>query len=843
MMRRVACRLTVAWFALVAPVLACADPLPPPVLDAARLRLAIEKLRVTGTALYVAAHPDDENTAMLTWLANGVKVRTGYLAMTRGDGGQNLIGVDVGDRLGVIRTQELLAARRIDDAEQFFTRAIDFGFSKNPEETLDIWGHDTILSDVVRVIRTQRPDVIITRFAPDSTAGHGHHTASAMLAEEAFAAAADPAKFPDQIAQGLKPWQAKRLVWNAYRFSANAAPDTTPGRLHVDLGAYDPLIGRSFTELAGESRSMHKSQGFGAAERRGAWENTYQNKYGAPATRDLFDGVDLTWKRIPGGAKVDPLLARALKELNPARPQAILPILFQARDEMAKLGDDPIVRHHRALLDEVIRSAAGLWVEAIAVRPLVSPGSSVRVALSALDRSGVGMKVEAISVSPGGPQRETRGAALAPNVAWAETVAVEVRPDAAITGPYWLMAPPVRGAATVADPARIGQPESPPALQAHFEMTVMGRPFAIDMPVVYRWVDPVQGERYRALEIAPPVRMKFDREVRLAAATSPSNGSAKTRLGVVVSAVDVPQRGTLSLAVPGKWSVKPASCAIGLRPGAPDTTVYFDVEPGTTATEDHGAPGTVRAVFEAMGRRYDTRIVELDYAHIPLQTMESPATARVVHAQVRCTARNVGYLMGSGDAGPDALREMGASVTMLDDADIESGDLSRFDVIVIGVRAYNTRPRLRSLQPRLNGYMANGGRLVVQYQTADNGLRDKIGPYPLTVSRDRVTVEQAEMKTVMEGHPLLTTPNRIEAGDWDGWVQERGLYFANPWDAQYDAVLSANDPNESPKRGALLYAKYGKGTFVYTGLAFFRQLPAGVPGAWRLFANLVSPER
>lgn len=843
MTQRLGCRVTALLFALVVPVLSFADPLPPPVLDAARLRLALEKLRVTGTALYVAAHPDDENTAMLTWLANGVKVRTGYLAMTRGDGGQNLIGQDVGDRLGVIRTQELLAARRIDDAEQFFTRAIDFGYSKNPEETLEIWGHDTILADVVRVIRTQRPDVIITRFAPDSTAGHGHHTASAMLAEEAFAAAADPSRFPDQIAQGLKPWQAKRLVWNAYRFSANANPDTTPGRLHVDLGTYDPLLGRSFTELAGESRSMHKSQGFGAAERRGTWENTYQNKYGAPASRDLFEGVDLTWKRIPGGAKVDAVLARALKDLNPQRPQAILPTLFQARDEMAKLPDDAIVRHHRALLDEVIRSAAGLWVEAIAPRALASPGSTVRVALSALDRSGIGVKVDAVSVTPGGPQRETQGAALAPNTAWAETVSVEVRPDAPITGPYWLAAPPVRGAATVADPARIGEPESPPAMRARFELMVMGKPFAIETPVVNRWVDPVQGERYRALEIAPPVRMKFDREVRLAATTGPANGSGRARLGVVVSPADVPLRGTLSLAVPAKWSVKPESYSLGLRPGAPDTTVYFDVEPGTTATEDHAAAGTVRAVFDAMGRKYDTRVVELDYAHIPLQTMQPPAAARVVHAQVRCTAHNVGYVMGSGDAGPDALREMGASVTLLEDGDLESGDLSRFDVLVIGVRAYNTRPRLRALQPRLMKYVADGGRMVVQYQTAENGLRDKIGPYPMTVSRERVTVEQAEMRAAIAGHSLLSAPNKIEAGDWEGWVQERGLYFANPYDVQYEAVLSGNDPNEPARRGSLLYTKYGKGTFIYTGLAFFRQLPAGVPGAWRLFANLVSPER
>jgi len=823
-----------------------AGALPPPPKDAAQIRLALEKLRVTGTALYVAAHPDDENTAMLVWLSNGRKVRTAYLAMTRGDGGQNLIGSDVGDRLGVIRTQELLAARRVDGAEQYFTRALDFGFSKNPEETMAIWGRDSVLSDVVRVIRMLRPDVIVTRFAPDSTAGHGHHTASAMLAEEAFSAAADPARFPDQIRAGLKPWQAKRLAWNAYRFG-NAGPDNTPDRVHVDLGAYDPLLGRSYTEMAGESRSMHKTQGFGAAERRGTFDNSYQVKFGAPAKTDLFEGVDLTWKRFPGGAKVDGLLERALKQYDPAKPQAIVPLLLDAYAAMQAIPDQPVVREREQETLRLVEACGGLWIEAIATRPLVSPGSTVKVVTSVLDRGGVGVSVDQVAIQPGGAGWTKGSIALSPNAPWSDTVSVTVAPDAPLGGPYWLAQPPVGGLATVSDPALRGLPEAPPPTVARFSLKIAGRAVTLERPLVYRWVDPVEGERYRAMEVAPPVRLRFDRDFRLThapVADSKSGAREVWPLGVSVSPADVRVTGTLSVSAPSGWTINPAFVTLTMQPGAADTTVPFTVTPPASAPS---SATMLRASFKpdqgAVGRTYDTRVVELDYAHIPMQVMEPPAQVRVVVTDAKCTARNVGYIMGSGDTGPDALRELGASVTLLDDGDVESSDLLRYDAIVVGVRAYNTRPRLRALQPRLLDYVKGGGRLVVQYQTADNGLNNRIGPFPLTISRDRVTVEEAEMRTPSAAHPLLNKPNRIGAEDWQGWVQERGLYYANPFDAKYDVVVSANDPNEPPRNGGLLYTHYGKGTFIYTGLAFFRQLPAGVPGAWRLFANLVSPER
>ena len=809
------------------------DPRPPVVRDGAAIRLALEKLNVVGSALYVGAHPDDENTAFLAWLANGRKVETAYLSMTRGDGGQNLIGSDTGELLGVIRTQELLAARRVDGAQQFFTRALDFGFSKNPEETLDKWGHDRILSDVVWVIRRYRPDIIVTRFAPDSTAGHGHHTASAILAEEAFAAAADSTRFPDQL-RWVRPWRAKRLVRNVGRFGG-AGPDTTPGRINVDIGAYNALLGRSYTEIAGESRSMHKTQGFGAAERRGAFTNSFEHKAGERAAKELFDGVDLSWSRVKGGAPLMPLFARAVREFDPDKPEKIVPILLQAHAILEKLGDDPRVVKKRSELLDAIRACSGLWLEATASRAWASPGGSVRVVTSALNRSGVAMTLEDV---PSVTMKETFAhrtgivagtRPLAFNVPLNDTIPASVPPDAATTEPYWLRQRPLPGSFDVADPSWIGTPENPPAGSVRFGVKMAGERIVFTVPVVYRWVDPVAGERYRSFEIVPPVTMRFDQGAYLFADATPRS------VRVTMVSADVPVHGTLTLKLPAGWSSTPPSIPVTLAANEADTTVRFLVAPGAGP-----AAATIGADFEMGGQHYDRRLVRLDYPHIPIQMLLPPAEAHLVRTDLKTVGRSIAYLMGSGDAGPAALEQMGFSVTLLDDDDVANVDLSHFDCVVAGVRAYNTRPRLRALERRLLEYVAAGGKLVIQYNTRDDGLKDRLGPWPFTISNDRVTVEEATVDLKPADHPVLTTPNRIGAADFDGWVQERGLYFANPADPRYEMPLSCHDPRAPAHPGGLLYGRYGKGVFVYTGYAFFRQLPAGVPGAWRLFANLVS---
>ena len=810
-----------------------ADSEPRPVLDAARLQLALERLGVVGSALYVAAHPDDENTAFLAWLADGRKVRAGYLSLTRGDGGQNLVGPETGELLGVIRTHELLGARRLDGAQQFFTRAIDFGYSKSADETLEIWGRERILADVVWVIRRFRPDVIVTRFPSDGAGGHGHHTASGILAEEAFAAAADSARFPEQL-RWVRPWQARRLMWNVFRFGAQG-PDTVAGRVRVDLGAYDPLLGRSYTEIAGESRSMHKSQGFGSAERRGSFTNSLEPRLGEPAQGDLFDGIDLTWARVPGGAAAAPLFAQAAREFQPDRPHAIVPLLLRARAALAGLPDDPLVAGKRAELDEVIRSCLGLWLEAVASAPSVAPGGRVRVVTAALSRSEVPVTLRRVEILEPAAARET-ARPLAFNSAALDTFTVAIPAAAEPTRLYWLDRPMLRGSFEVADSTAIGAPENPPVLSARFTLEVGGEtgvpgaaPLAFDVPVVYRWTDPVQGERYREFTLAPAASVRFEQGAYL------FPDGAPRELRVVVQAADRPVQGALRLRLPEGWSAQPPAAAVALGRADAETTVAFRVTPAAGP-----AASTVTAEMAADGRAWTWRSVTIDYPHIPLQKILRPAEARLVRADVRVAGGRVGYLMGSGDAIPEALRQMGFAVTLLSDEDVQNGDLAAYDAIVTGVRAYNTRPRLRALQGRLLDYVARGGRLVVQYSTAEDGLQDRLGPFPFRISRDRVTVEEARVSFPRADHPLLQRPNRITSADFEGWVQERGLYFANPWDAKYDTVLASNDPGEPPRGGGLLYARHGKGVFIYAAYAWFRQLPAGVPGAYRLFANLVS---
>jgi LmbE family N-acetylglucosaminyl deacetylase len=816
-----------------------ADARPPEPLDAAGLRLALAKLQVTGTALYVGAHPDDENTACIAWLSKGQKVRTAYLSLTRGDGGQNLIGSDTGERLGVVRTQELLGARRIDGGEQFFTRALDFGFSKGPGETLEKWGRERILADVVAVIRDLEPDVIITRFPPDGAGGHGHHTASAILAEEAFVAAGDSTRFPDAAGR-TRPWRAKRLVWNVFRFGAQG-PDTTRGRIAVDLGAYDPVLGRSYNEIAGESRSMHKTQGFGSAERRGTWVNTFEHRLGDRAAGDLFEGVDLSWSRIPGGARLTPLFHRAARDFDPDRPTKIVPALLEALEIMRGLPETPIVRRKLEDLREVLRACLGLWVEAVAIQHTVSPGSRVRVAASALARGDLEVSVARIALraprAPGAsgsrPLIERAPAwKLARNEPRSDTLAVDLPADLPTGEPFWLSRRPLAGSFDVRDSSSDFRAENQPSLVAEFRLAVGGRTLDLEVPVVQRSTDPVLGERYRDLAVVPRASLRFDRGAYLFSDTE------AREVRVVVQSTDRPVEGAVTLRLPPGWRGEPASVAVALRGGEDDTTVRFRVLPGLgTAAASVGAELRTRE-----GDRCTSQLVRLDYPHIPIQTLLPPAEARLVRDDVRRRGANVGYVMGSGDQVPAALEQMGYGVTLLSDEALERDDLARFDAVVIGVRAYNTRPRLLAVQPRLLDYVSNGGRLVIQYQTADAALDDRLGPYPFRISRDRVTVEEAEMRAIRPSHPLLNTPNRITAADFGGWVQERGLYYASPWDPRYETPLSANDPGEPAKDGGVLYVRFGRGVFVYTGLAFFRQLPAGVPGAYRLFANLVSPE-
>jgi LmbE family N-acetylglucosaminyl deacetylase len=804
-----------------APVLLAAFPSETP--DAAEIRLALAKLNVVGGVLYVAAHPDDENTAFLAWASREKLVDAGYLSMTRGDGGQNLIGTESGELMGVLRTQELLAARRLDGAKQFFSRAIDFGFSKSPAEALAIWGKEQILADTVRVIRTFRPDVIVTRFPTTGEGGHGHHTASAILAEEAFKAAGDPSRFPEQL-DNLAPWQPKRLLWNVFRFGGDAPRKDVPGQISADLGGYNALLGRSYTEIAALSRSMHKSQGFGSAERRGIWLNDFKPILGGVPTKDLFEGVDLSWKRIEGGEKIGLLLKGAEDSFDPRDPSAVVPTLAKAYALLG--GTDPLLARKRHDIADVIRACLGVWVEAVASEPSAAPGASVKVAAMILNRSPRAATLESVSVTyAGGPGA---GGALVPNEPLRREVTLTLPEDAVTTQPFWLRERSGKGLFTVTDPSLIGLPENPPALVARFMVRVDGVAIPFETSVVFRRTDPVKGEVYRPFVITPPVMASFDEKVYAFGSAQPKKVRVTLTSGAAVS-------GVLRLKTEAGFSASPAEVPFAFQARGEEKPVTFTVTP---------PPGTADATMTAEavvgGKVFSRGLVRVDYPHILPQTLFPPAEAKVLRLEVKAPQAPVGYVMGSGDEVPEALRQMGYTVTLLSDDELENGDLSRYAAIVTGIRAYNTRPRLKQAQARLVDYVEKGGTLVAQYNTTGDLVTEQLGPYPFKLSRDRVTVEEAPVRFVNPASSLLTFPNRLTPADFDGWVQERGLYFPGTWDARYETVIETHDPGEGDKPGGLLFARHGKGAFVYTGYAFFRQLPAGVPGAYRLFVNLVS---
>lgn len=829
-MTRLTPRFTTAALLLLL-ILPVARAQAPRQLDSAETQAALRRLAVAGSVLYVGAHPDDENTSLLAYLARGRGARTAYLSLTRGDGGQNILGSEKGELLGVVRTQELLAARRIDGAEQFFTRAIDFGFTRSPEETFRFWEHDAVLADVVWVVRRFRPDVVVARFPTTGEGGHGQHTASAILASEAFDAAGDPARFPEQLKNGVKPWKPKRLVWNVFNFRQEA-PQGADKMLSADVGGYDPLLGKSYTEIAAESRTMHMSQAQGTPGRRGPALNYFSHLKGEAATKDLFDGVDMTWRRFAGGEVLSQTLEEAARKYDAANPSASLPLLLRARRELSKLApDEPLAEAKRAALDEVIRSAAGLWVEAMAADPYVTPGGEVKVTTTLVNRSGYPLKFQTVGVSSAGA--DVLRAELKNNQPLTRERTMRVPADAAYSQPYWLREEPSKNLFRINEQGLVGAPEGPPALSVPVT-AVFGEGEEVvtfNVPVLYRWIDRVRGDLYRPLTVVPEVAVAVVEQTLVFPDRTPKQVRVTLRNNTATDAA-----GTLRLKLPAGWAATPAEIPATLKAKGEEFRATFNVTPPAGAST-----AALAAEFESGGKTYMRGMLEIDYQHIPRQTLFPTARAELVRVDLQRRGSRVGYVSGAGDEVPEALRQAGYDVTLLSDEDLEAADLSRFDAVVTGVRAYNTRAALRRQQKRLLEYVERGGTLVVQYNTPDRTLEGaQLGPYPFKITQDRVTDETAEVTLLAPTDALLNAPNKITAADFDGWVQERGLYFASEWDAHYTPLFASHDPGAADLKGSTLVARHGKGTYVFTGLAFFRQLPAGVPGAYRLFVNLIS---
>ena len=809
----------------------------------ARMRLTLEELGNVGSVMMIAAHPDDENTALLAYLARGRHVRTAYLSLTRGEGGQNLIGSEQSDELGIIRTQELLAARRIDGAEQYFTRAIDFGFTKTADETLGKkWPREKVLGDVVWGIRRFRPDLIILRFSGTPRDGHGQHQASAILAKEAFGAAADPTRFPEQL-KYVSVWQTKRLMTNLAAFGPEQEKQIAAikDKLELDLGAYSPELGLSFNEIAGASRSQHRSQAMGSPERKGAMPNYFVTDRGDKAIKDILEGIDLTWGRLPGGSPISALIEQAKSTYQPSHPETLIPILSKARPLIAAI-QDPIALRKLVELDEAIALAAGVWVDALTDKKAIAPGESTKITLTALARNSsvvtlLGTKLLGID---GIPSPTIAPATLVRNKPSQYPVTVQIPTSQPYSAPYWLEQPKDAAMYTLAKPELLGNPENAPVLRAEFRLRVGGQEITLTRPVEHRYIDKVYGELTRPMAIVPPVAVDFGGLAIIFADDKSQN------IAVTVRANTGRAAGDLRLEAPAGWKLEPATQHFELSGADEQSILTFLITPPTSESQ-----ATLRAVATVGTTQVTLNTRVIDYPHIPVQTLFPSAEAKLVRADIKTLSKNIGYIVGAGDEIPASLRQIGLTVTELSKDDLSHGELKQFDAIVTGVRAFNTRADLRANYQRLFKYAEDGGTLVVQYNTPEGGgpnaaqIPDTpalahVGPYSIKTGRERVTVEESPVTFPNPQLSLLHSPNEITQRDFEGWVQERGLNFAAEWDSHYQSVVESHDPDQKPQQGGMLFTRYGKGAYVLTNFVWFRQLPAGVPGAFRIFANMLS---
>jgi len=789
---------------------------------------AIQRLKVVGNVLYVAAHPDDENTLFITWLSKEKKVRAGYIAMTRGDGGQNLIGSEQNEYVGLLRTHELLGARNIDGGEQYFTRANDFGFTKTTDEALSTWGKEQILADLVWRIRNFQPDVIVNRFPPDNRAGHGHHSASAVLSEEAFYAAADPNKFPEQL-KYVKPWKATRLVWNS--FSPNFQNNAPEGSfVKIPLGNYNPLLGKAYTEIAAEARSMHKSQGFGSAKTRNQRIDYALHKAGIEAKNDLFEGIDLSWNRIEGGKQIDEMIQNLYNQFKPENPSASVKELIKIYNAIDQLPINVWTEYKKKEVKELIFACSGIWLEANPTDYSVAPGDMLKVNINLVSRSDASVLLTKISFKET-HQDSSVHVKLANNEAINIAFDLKIPQNMPISQPYWLEEKKEKGFYKVENQLLRGLPMKPAAVNCAFDLNIEGQNFSYETPLTYKFVEPSDGEIYRYFEIRPEITATLAEKVYAFADNTPKE------IIVTLKSAGKNIQGKIKLNVPESWKVSPAIQDFEIAEKYQEKKVSFWVTPSTQAAESF-----IKAIATTNHGEFSRGIATIEYKHIPTLTLFPPAEAKAIRIDLKKKGTKIGYIAGAGDEVPAALQQIGYQVSMLTATEL-SNKLDNFDAIIIGVRAYNTEEHLKYFQDKLMEYVKNGGNIIVQYQTnAFYGVSKvkEIGPFPFSIGRGRVTDENAAIKILNSNHSLLNFPNKINSKDFENWTQERGLYFADKWSNQYETIFSMNDANETEQEGSLLYAKYGKGNFIFTGLAFFRQLPAGVPGAYRLFANMIS---
>ena len=802
-------------------------------LNSSEIFEAIQKLNVLASVLYVAAHPDDENTRLISYMANHVKARTAYLSLTRGDGGQNLIGSELRELLGIMRTQELLAARRIDGGEQRFTRANDFGYSKHPQETHEIWDKDIVLADVVWAIRTFKPDIIINRFdhrTPGTT--HGHHTSSAMLSMEAFDLTNDASKYPEQL-NYTDLWQPKRIFFNTswwfYGSRKRFEEADKSNMINFDVGVYYPLKGMSNNEVASIASSQHLCQGFGRLSQRGGQNEYIEFLKGEPLNgNNPFAGIDTSWNRIDGGEAIGKILKAVEANFNFSDPSVHLTELLKAYQLLQNVKDEHWKTIKSKSLKAIIEACTGLYLEVSANMPTVTKNEAVNFRIEALNRSKANIELVSYNLTSL-KDPVSKNIKLNENQKINLEEGITIPQDIDYTSAYWLDKKGTLGMYTVENQKLIGKPETPRAVNVTFNLNIEGVLMAMTKPVIYRYSEPDKGELYRPFEIIPPVSAHVKDKVIF------FENDKQKDVEIIVKAGKDNIDGFVQLAYPNGWSVYPEKQKVTIKNKNDVQNVVFTIIP-----PKHQNEGFITPMVNVDGEFYTKQQIEIDYNHIPFQTVYLHSESKIVRLNIEKRGTNIGYIEGAGDVVPQSLRQIGYNVTVIEPEQITSDNLFEFDAIVVGIRAYNILDELKFKQKYLFDFVENGGNLIVQYNTSRRLKVDNIAPYPLKLSRDRVTDETAEMRILNPDHPILNVPNKITEQDFEGWVQERGLYFPNEWSDEFTPLFSSNDKGETPKEGGLLVAKYGKGYYIYTGLSFFREFPAGVSGAYRLFANLLS---
>ncbi len=844
--------------------------------DAAAIADAIQRLPVVGSAILAGAHPDDENSTLMPYLAKGLHVRAAYLSATRGDGGQNLLGDEQYEALGILRTEELLAARRIDGAQQFFGEEYDFGFSKSADETMQKWGHDDALGDYVWIIRRFRPDVLISRFSGTPSDGHGHHQASGILTREAFRAAADPSRFPEQLQQGVKPWQAARLFQNTFSQRGSGPAPATRDSVTINLDGYDPVFGKTFPEIGAQARSQHRSQGMGTSSGRGNAFAAFRLIDSAPAgsgvLTGLFDGVDLTLNRftaLAGGSPgVQSRVENIMKDIETAQhslsayqPAGVvsslahgLSLVREMRAEIEKSQAPPDSKDHALFLLRLKEAdfvnalglAGGVRVETLAEKAEIVPGESFNITVTGVVRVPDRLKSSDVGLSgPAGWKVERMapaGGAQGGRSLVEAKFKVTVPSEAPVSQPYWLVKQRSKDRYAVTPAPYNGDPENPPLFTGSFKYSAASDSGSVEVEqesgVIYRYADRIYGERENPVIVVPPVGVWLEPGATVFPTASTGSQSLLVKVRNNRAAKQQP---TVHLNLASGWRSNPPSKPLELGTRGDEASTRLEVSQPTAPLKDKVEEHSVAAMVDLDGQSYSTSYNVIDYPHIQTRYLFRPAVSQFERFDVKIApGLRVGYVMGTGDSVPEALKLLGVTVTLLSSDDLAYGNLSKFDVVMTGIRAYEIRKDLVTNHSRLMEFVRNGGLMIVQYSRAVGGS-EPLGPYPMSQTTGaRVAVEDAPVEILEPVDPFFQEPNRITNDDFKGWVQERGVYFMDTWAPEYRPLLSSNDPGEPPLKGGMLLASYGKGLYLYTAYVWNRQLPAGVPGAYRIVANMLS---